>query len=204
MSMGNHTCSSGLVSPLLTHPHWIVAYGLTDRDELVRRKLACMNTTSGDVMFLGTPTHAEVRGRGAAEVLAYDELFPGYFFIGVTTEHPHWQDMEQVEEIFSVLTTAGGVQAAFLPRKEIEHIVNLIQEHPRDDYAHPFRKGHRVIVDEGSFEGLGGEVVELRGRTNVKVNIEIRDRIIPSVFPAKMLRVDGPIIEPSMEVGHGA
>lgn len=193
--MGNHTCSSGLVEPLLTHPHWIVAYGLTDRQELVRRKLESMNTTSGDVAYVATPTRGEIRGRGLTEVLAYEELLPGYFLIGVTSDRPNWEDMQQVEEIFKVLTTTDDnhrQRPAILPRREIEHIVNLIMESPKNDYTHPFRKGHRVTVDEGSFEGLSGEVTELRGKTNVKVDVEIRDRIIAAVFPAKSLRRHGP------------
>lgn len=183
--------ASGQVHALSLHDKWIVGHGDASHTELIERKLQTMNTTSGEFESLVVPTRNTLIPVAGGERLVPESLFPGYFLIGVNSPSPHWQDMMTVKEVYSILnvrTENSGRRVVFLNPEEIGRIVEMIQEIPHRTLADDFSVGEPVIVTDGAFKGLGGRIVEIRGRSKAKVEIEVRGKTFPTEFQLTSLR----------------
>jgi transcription antitermination factor NusG len=167
-----------------------VGYGATEKSGLIHSKLLANNIVSAQIAHLLLPTRNVMGNPTNGAAVVAQRLFPGYFLLGVTCDNPTWWEMQiEVEEIYRILTLTADFNfsgdmriVAFLNDQEKEHIIEMIREIPHTKSSEGFVVGERVTVKKGAFQGLFGEILEIRGKTHAKVAIELRSRLIPAII----------------------
>src|ERR1700689_823593 len=98
-------------------------------------------------------------------------LFPGYLFVELESKLSHWRPILGTFGVRSVIR--HGETPALLPARFIETLrtreLDGIGQRPED----PFETGQRVAVSGGPFDGLIGQIMELRDRDRVLVLLDL-------------------------------
>ena len=97
-------------------------------------------------------------------------LFPGYLFIR-TDLHPY-EHIEIVKTTGAVRLVGNKGGPVPVPQDAIESLKIMVVSDQPVATGMRFKKGDRVMVVHGSFEGITGTFVRYRGKDRVIVNIE--------------------------------
>lgn len=121
-------------------------------------------------------------------------MLPGYLFVQIDAEHL-WR-VDKIEHVYQILgwsthrtTTEAAKLASFvteLRTAEAEGDFNKTgrnKHHPK--LRHKLSKGQRVRIVEGSFTGLIGQIVALKGTDRVRVLLSLFGREVPIELAAK-------------------
>jgi transcriptional antiterminator RfaH len=119
---------------------------------------------------------------------AYDAarpLFPGYLFVEQTDASQRWRPLNSTTGVRSLVMS--GETPARLPAGFVENLkareVNGSVCRPET----PFQIGQRVTIQGGAFDGLIGQIVEMRDRDRVLVLLDLLNRQTRVDIDAKRL-----------------
>jgi transcriptional antiterminator RfaH len=120
---------------------------------------------------------------------AYDAprpLFPGYLFVELGGKHARWRPILGTFGVRSVIR--HGNAPALLPVGFVENLKAREMEGVIRRPEAPFRTGQRVAVSGGPFDGVIGQIIELRDRDRVLVLLDLLNQKTKLHIEAKMLR----------------
>jgi len=165
----NHSSSSWIV--LTTHPH---------REEFAIENLVRQDYPAYCPMIVKRIKHAR---------RAYDArrpLFPGYIFVERPHERHLWRPLLSTFGVRSVI--CNGETPALLPKGFVEslkarEIAGAIQK-PET----PFKLGQIVTITGGAFDGLVGQILEVRESDRVLLLLDLLNQQTKVNVETKLLR----------------
>jgi len=115
-----------------------------------------------------------------------EPLFKSYIFVRI-----------HLDDYYKVLQIAAAVKyvsfegkAVVVPPSQIEAIKYFLNEKdPENIDSQDWAKGKKVEIISGNLSGLIGELVELKGKNRVSIEIEALNRSILLQIPKSKLRV---------------
>ncbi len=161
---------------------WFVLHTLTGQEQKVKRyieaqvKLQEMQDHVGDVVI---PTEKVSEVKKGVKTTVSRKFFPGYVLINIALYDSERNLVERswhfVRETQGVIGFVGGERPVPLSRKEVENILNQVEE--KRETIKPkivFQPGETVKITDGPFMNFNGTVDEAdpeRGRLRVSVAI---------------------------------
>lgn len=115
-----------------------------------------------------------------------EPLFRSYLFVRINKE-----DFYKVLQIYgSVKYVSFEGKAVVVPPRQIEAIRYFLDEKDPENLEYQkWEKGIKVEIISGSLTGLNGELVEVKGKNRVSIEIEAINRTILIQIPKNKLRV---------------
>ncbi len=141
--------------------NWYVLH-LRPRSE---KKVAEVCLVNGIEHYL--PLREETKIYQRRKVTVYKPLFSGYLFAAFgPDERIYLQRTNHLIRILPPDDEAGLV-------RDLEQIRMALEADPRLEADDAFREGRRVIITAGAFAGIEGILATKRGRTQVRLNVEM-------------------------------
>ena len=180
------TSLSGQARALEDHDQWILAFGMTSHScpKKIGEKILHHEFVGSEIDYIVLPEHTIVTRTHQGEVEVRQLLFPGYYFLGVNTPHPSWQEIEKdVPGIFRVLKEVTlpdeDPKPAFLPEEERKNVAEHIMKHPIITIVKRFAVGDRVYIHGGALRSYHGVIVEVNEKQRrAKINVDIHNSVI--------------------------
>jgi transcription antitermination factor NusG len=117
-----------------------------------------------------------------------EPLFKSYLFVHITPAQ--YYEVLNAWGVVRYITFEG--KAVIVPPAQILAIRQFINEEAGPEQAlEHFEKGDRVEIFRGSLKGLIGQLVEVRGRQKVRIEIEAIGQSIVLTIPKSYLKVIG-------------
>ncbi len=119
---------------------------------------------------------------------AYDAkrpLFPGYVFVEEPSLHQQWRPLLGTLGVRTVLRS--GERPAKLPAGFIESLKAREVDGSICKPETPFRIGQRVTIQGGAFDGLAGQIIEMRDHDRILVLLDLLKRQTRVQIDAKRL-----------------
>ncbi|NNM44118.1 MAG: transcription termination/antitermination protein NusG [Chlamydiae bacterium] len=158
---------------------WYVIQVMSSQEKKVKKALEDNREAQGMAdlvaeILVPTENVAEVK-RGQQKV-SEKRLWPGYILVKMILTDDSWM---YVKNTNGVLEFLGGEKPAALSDKEVEQILNELQQ-KKDDVVqkHNIAIGDKVKITDGVFVNFTGSVTEVfhdKGRVSVLVSIFGRD-----------------------------
>ncbi len=158
---------------------WYVVQVVSSQEKKVKKALEDNREAQGMTdlvaeILVPTENVAEVK-RGQQKV-SEKRLWPGYILVKMNLTDDSWM---YVKNTNGVLEFLGGEKPAALSDKEVEQILNELQQ-KKDDVVqkHNIAIGDKVKITDGVFVNFTGSVMEVfhdKGRVSVLVSIFGRD-----------------------------
>lgn len=129
------------------------------------KKVAELCTTYGIEHFL--PLRDETKIYQRRKVNVKKPLFPGYVF--ASFDHEQRIYLHRTNHVVRLLVPEN--ESLFL--RDLEQIRLALLADPRLEAEMDYRKGRRVRIKAGPFAGIEGVFDTSRGRTQVRLNVEL-------------------------------
>jgi transcription antitermination factor NusG len=115
-----------------------------------------------------------------------EPLFRSYLFVNINQEQ--YQKVLQVAGVVRYITFEG--KAVPVPGQQIQAIKQFL-DHEEDYKELPdnFQVGDRVEIFKGSLRGLLGNLVDIRGKQKVRIEIESVGQSIVLTIPKSYLKI---------------
>jgi len=114
-----------------------------------------------------------------------EPLFRSYIFVHI--EQKQYYQVLQTQNVVKYVTFEG--KAVPIRDEQIEAVRYFLNEKDPENIDNQiWEKGQRVEVISGSMAGLSGELVEIRGKKKVKVEIEVVGKTLLIQIPKSKLR----------------
>jgi len=114
-----------------------------------------------------------------------EPLFRSYIFVHI--EQKQYYEVLQTQNVVKYVTFEG--KAAPIRKAQIEAVRYFLNEKDPENIDNQiWEKGQKVEVISGSMAGLSGELIEVRGKKKVKVEIEVVGKTLLIQIPKSKLR----------------
>ena len=114
-----------------------------------------------------------------------EPLFRSYIFVYI--EQKQYYEVLQTQNVVKYVTFEG--KAVPIRDEQIEAVRYFLNEKDPENIDNQiWEKGQKVEVISGSMTGLSGELVEVRGKKKVKVEIEVVGKTLLIQIPKSKLR----------------
>ena len=117
-----------------------------------------------------------------------EPLFKSYLFVHITPNQ--YYDVLNAWGVVRYITFEG--KAVVVPPAQILAIRQFINEEAdHEQVTEEFKKGDKVEIFRGSLKGLLGQLVEVRGKQKVRIEIEAIGQSIVLTIPKSYLKIIG-------------
>ncbi|MGF1649333.1 MAG: transcription termination/antitermination protein NusG [Hyphomicrobiaceae bacterium] len=114
-------------------------------------------------------------------------LFPSYVFVRADGAQMNWRVMLSTYGVRTVICMGdapGTIDGAFIETLRSREVDGVVCSKPSD-----FDVGQTVKISAGPFEGLVGQIVELRDKDRVGILLDLLNNRIKAHLPASQLRL---------------
>ena len=168
--------------------------GLARAWHVIRTNVNCENRARKGIEALRFPVYMPVETKWIRHMrkrLRVERpLFARYLFVRFDAAREHWYPIRVTHGVESILTGNGGHIPACVPDAWIEEFARAeaagVFDRTRAGAA--FGKGDKVLVEDGPFAGLIGEVLRADSRQRVEVLLAFTHRAVPVTVAAGALR----------------
>ena len=167
-------------NPAIENTNWIVLTTHAHREDFAIENLTRQEYTAYCPMMVKRIKHAR---------RAYDAkraLFPGYIFVERPVQRHLWRPLLGTLGVRSVVChgeTPSALPAGFVESLKAREIDGAIQKPEM-----PFRAGQSVAINGGPFDGLVGQILEIRESDRVLLLVNLLNQQTRTQVDAKLLR----------------
>jgi transcriptional antiterminator RfaH len=112
-------------------------------------------------------------------------LFPGYIFVEQPNSLQRWRPLLSTSGVKTVVMS--GEKPALLPAGFVEELMAREANGSPRGFETLFQIGQQVTIRGGAFDGLIGDIIDLKEKDRVVVLLNLLQRRIPVHVNAKML-----------------
>ena len=113
-----------------------------------------------------------------------EPLFRSYIFVNI--EQVQYYDILQIQNVVKYVSFEG--KAVPIREEQIEAVKYYLNEKdPENIDQQTWEKGQKVEIISGSMAGLQGELIEVKGKKKVKVEIEVVGKTLVIQIPKSKL-----------------
>lgn len=146
------------------YPNWFVLYTKGRHEKKVYESLQ----EGGFTAYL--PLRKELKQWSDRKKWVEQPLFTSYVFVYINDDAEYLKAL-QIKGASWFVTFRG--RPATIPEKQIDLIRYIIDsEKPFELDNSRFDKGQKVLITEGGFEGMEGEIVHFKGKERLSVRLE--------------------------------
>jgi len=148
---------------------WYLVYAKPRQEELAKENLE----RQGYQSYL--PLIRNPRRRLGRRVIRIEPMFPRYLFIRLDTETDNWAPIRSTVGVSKLVRF--GMHPSPVPDELIEYLRSRDNSAGVQDLPmHVFKKGQKVVIEEGPFRGYEGIYMARTGQERVLVLLDIVGR----------------------------